>query len=157
MKWCLKYICSKKYKLEIVCIKICSHWRDERIPFDMFLSKAYLYYNIFIFLVWCIKLKLKNILFKKCFLWEIVLRMYLEWSFTILYFFKPVTLKKSSFPILRELNGIFYLELIKVNKPSQIIKTIKQKVFHFERPLERFGSHRKKNPWHLTCVPKISK
>lgn len=47
---------------------------------------------------------------------------------------------------------MFYLELVKMNKPGQIIKTIKQKVFHFERPLERFDSHqkkKKKNSWHL--------
>lgn len=51
-------------------------------------------------------------------------------------------LKKASLPILRELkNGILYLKLIKMNNPNQIIKTIKRKVFHFERPIERFGSH----------------
>lgn len=63
-----------------------------------------------------------------------------------------MTLKKSSFLILRELSGIFYLELVKVNKPSQIMKTIKQKVFHFERPLESFGSHQKKKILGISLV-----
>lgn len=56
---------------------------------------------------------------------------------------------KSSFPVLRELNEIFYLELAEMN--SQIIKTIKWNVFHFERILEVLvlTKKKKKNYWHL--------
>lgn len=60
---------------------------------------------------------------------------------------------KFSFPILRELNEIFCLEFVEMN--CQMIKTIKQNVFHFERTLERFWFSHKRNDWPL--YPKISK
>lgn len=60
---------------------------------------------------------------------------------------------KFSFPILRELNEIFHLEFVEMN--CEMIKTIKQNVFHFERTLERFWLSHERNDWHL--YPKISK
>lgn len=63
---------------------------------------------------------------------------------------------KSSFPVLRELNEIFYLELAEMN--SQIIKTIKWNVFHFERILEVLVLTKKKKKKLLAfiCAPNIS-
>lgn len=59
--------------------------------------------------------------------------------------FSVCDLKEVLILILRELNRVLHLELVKMNKPTEIIKTIKENVFHFERPLVRFGfSHTQK-------------
>lgn len=77
---------------------------------------------------------------KQTFFYENLRFIYIWNEVTLYCNFSDCDLREIFFPILRELNGILYHELVKMNKSKQI-KTIKEKVFHFERPIVRFGYH----------------